>query len=79
MVWFGNLVRANSNAPRYMYHDSKDIIYFRTMKKVDIAFLNKKSGTLYLNSDYRTKYKAIKNQIIHDYKPKIVTEYSDLK
>lgn len=78
-VWIGNLVRANSNSPRYMYHNSEHIIYFRTMKKIEIAFFDKRSCTLYLNRDYRMNFKAIKNQIMHDYKPKIVTEYFNME
>lgn len=76
IIWIGNIVSAYSNTPRYLYNESKDSIEFRTMKDhVEIAIFNKKTGELALNSRYRMNFKAIKKQIIKDYKPNSITEY----
>lgn len=78
-IWIGNIVSAYSNTPRYLRHELKDSIEFRTMKDhVEIAIFDKKTGELALNSRYRMQFKAIKKQIIKDYKPNSITEYINM-
>jgi len=79
IIWIGNIVPAYSNTPRYLYNEGKEQIEFRTMKDhLDIAYLDKKTGYLYLNTRYRMQFKAIKNQIIKDYKPNSIQEYCSM-
>lgn len=76
ITWIGNIVRVGSNTPRYMYSEGKQSIWFRTMKdKIEIAFLDKRKDTLFLNDDYKMQFKAIKRQIIKDYAPKKISRY----
>jgi hypothetical protein len=79
IIWIGNIVRCGSNTPRYLYNDEKGFVEFRTMKDhKEIAYFDKKTGCLYLNSRYRMQFKAVKNQIIKDYKPNSISEYCTL-
>lgn len=79
IIWIGNIVRVGSKTPRYMYNESNYSIEFRTMKdKKEIGWLNKKTGILYLNDDFKTQFKAIKKQIIKDYQPKSITPYFNM-
>lgn len=79
ITWIGNIVRVGSNTPRYLYNESEHTIYFRTLKnKCEIAFLDKKTGILYINHDYKMQFKAIKRQIIKDYAPKKVSPYINM-
>ncbi len=66
--------------PSYMYNESGNYIYFRTIKdKKEIAEYDKNKGILYINSDYKIQFKAIKRQIIKDYAPKTISEYMNFK
>ena len=79
IIWIGNIVRVGSGTPRYLYNESSDSIEFRTLKDhLEIAYLDKKKNELALNSRYRMQFKAIKKQIIKDYKPNSITEYINL-
>lgn len=78
-IWVGNIVRPGSNTPKYLCNDSKGSVEFRTMKDhIEIAYLDKKTSTLYFNARCRMQFKAIKRQIIKDYKPKNISEYCTL-
>lgn len=80
IVWIGNIVSVGSKTPRYLYNESKYSVEFRTYKdKCEIGYLNKNTGILYLNSDYKMQFKAIKKQIIKDYQPKKVSEYCNIR
>lgn len=79
-IWTSPIRRIDDNRPNYMYSKSKNSIYFRTMKdKKEIAFFDKNTNILYLNTEYKMQFKAIKRQIIKDYAPKTVLEYINLK
>lgn len=79
-IWTSPIRRIGDNRPSYMYSESKYSIEFRTMKdKCEIGYLDKNTGNLYLNSDYKMQFKAIKKQIIKDYQPKSVLEYINLR
>ena len=80
IVWIGNIVSAYSNTPRYLYNESDNSIEFRTLKdKKELGWLDKKTGVLCLNDDYRMNFKAIKRQIIKDYAPKHVSRYVNMR
>lgn len=80
IIWIGNIVRVGSKTPRYLYNETEHSIEFRTLKdKAELGYLNKESGKLYFNADYRMQYKAIKRQIIKNYQPKKVSEYCNIR
>ena len=79
-IWLGNLVRVDSNVPRYLYRKTNKHIDFRTMKdKIDLGWYDIEKNTLYLNKDYKNQFKAIKRQIIKDYHPKDIVDYFNLE
>lgn len=79
-IWTSPIRRVGDNRPNYMYSESyKSMIMFRTIKdKCDLGYLDKNKNILYLNADYRMRFKAIKKQIIKDYQPKLVSEYCEI-
>ena len=79
-IWIGNIVRVGSNTPRYMYSESKNFVEFRTMKdKIELGWLDKNKNILYLNDDYKDKFKAIKKQIEKDYNPVKIGNYINMR
>lgn len=75
-IWTSPLRRIGDNRPSYMYSESKNSIEFRTIKdKCELGWFDKNTNKLYLNSQYRMQFKAIKKQIVKDYAPKSITEY----
>lgn len=79
-IWTSPIRRIGDNRPNYLYSEIRNTIMFRTIKnKCEIGHLDKKTGTLYLNDDYRMQFKAIKRQIIKDYAPKTITRYLNLR
>ena len=80
IVWIGNIVSTGSGTPRYLYNESDNSIYFRTLKdKKELGWIDKKSNILYLNDDFKMQFKAIKRQIIKDYSPKSVSQYINMR
>lgn len=79
-IWTSPIRRIGDNRPNYLYCEIKNTIMFRTIKdKCEIGHLDKNTGILYLNDDYRMQFKAIKRQIIKDYVPKSTTRYLNLR
>ncbi len=75
-IWTSKLTRVGDNRPNYMYHENKNSVEFRTIKdKCELGWFDKNTNKLYLNSQYRMQFKAIKKQIVKDYAPKSITEY----
>lgn len=78
-IWTSPIRRIDDKRPNYMYTGSKNSVEFRTIKdKCELGWYDKNKGVLYLNSDYKMQFKAIKRQIIKEYAPKSITEYSNL-
>lgn len=79
-IWISPIRRVGDNRPNYMYNEEKYSINFRTIKdKCELGYLDKNKGILYLNYDYRMRFKAIKKQIINDYAPKNVGDYCNIR
>ena len=79
-IWTSPIRRVGDNRPNYLYCESENRIYFKTIKdKAELGDYDKTTGILYFNSDYKMQFKAIKKQIIKDYQPKSVSEYLNLR
>lgn len=79
-VWSSPIRRIGDNRPNYMYSESKNSVEFRTMKdKIELGWLDKNKNILYLNDDYKDRFKAIKNQIEKDYNPVKIENYINMR
>lgn len=79
-VWSSPIRRVGDNRPNYMYSESKNSVEFRTMKdKIELGWLDKNKNILYLNDDYKDKFKTIKKQIEKDYNPVKIENYINMR
>ena len=78
-IWTSPIRKVGDKRPNYMYSEDNNIVDFRTTKdKCELGYIDTRTKVLYFNRDFKDKFKAIKNQIIKDYKPNSVTEYISL-
>ena len=77
----GELVRIWDVKDNYMScQDDKDnYVYFKSIKEhLDIAFLDLKSGILYINTKYKKNFRKAKADIRKDYNITFTSEYMDM-
>ena len=66
---------------RYHFYETKggnDIYFYSVKEHIEFAFYNKKTGTLYINSTFKDKFKQAKTEIKKLYHPCVISHYFNL-